>query len=185
MRRVLITGCPGAGKSTAARRLSEITGLPLIHLDLHYWKPGWVRPESAEWRETVRELTAQPSWIMDGNYGGTLDLRLAAADTLIHLDFSTFVCASRVLRRAFSGLGNVRPGEFVDGCPERLDWPFFRFVLTYRQRSRARDLERMQGFRGSVHRFETPNQLELFLERTGSDAPPSPAVLPAGEPGSR
>lgn len=163
MERVVIVGCPGAGKSTAAKRLAEITGLPLVHLDLHYWQPGWVRPDNDLWRAKVEELVSRPHWIMDGNYSGTLDLRLAAADTLIHLDFSTFICAWRLGRRTLMGLGQRRGHELRAGCPERLDWPFFRFVLNYRRDYRARDMERMAAFDVAVHRFTSPGTLDDFL----------------------
>lgn len=163
MDRIVIIGCPGAGKSTAARRLARITGLPLIHLDRHYWLPGWVRPDDETWRVKVHDLVCQPRWIMDGNYSGTLDLRLAMADTLIHLDFSTFVCASRVMRRTLTRLGRQRGQELDERCPERLDWPFFRFVLEYRSRYRERDMARMAGFDGDTFRFASPASLERFL----------------------
>tara|TARA_E500000305_G_scaffold104059_1_gene100045 strand:+ start:3461 stop:3982 length:522 start_codon:yes stop_codon:yes gene_type:complete len=163
MERVLIVGCPGAGKSTAARQLAKVTGLPIIHLDRHYWKSGWVRPERDEWRTRVQQLTEQPRWIMDGNYGGSLDLRLPAADTLLHLDFSTPVCLTRALRRALTGLGAQRGEEFDEGCPERLDWAFFRFVLNYRRQQRQRDLERLSSFSGTLRRFTAPSQLQTYL----------------------
>ncbi len=161
--RIVVAGCPGAGKSTAAARLARITGIPLIHLDRHYWLPGWVRPQADAWRAKVHELASQPRWIMDGNYSGTLDVRLAAADTLIHLDFSTFVCLSRVVRRALRDLGRQRGRELPDGNPGRLDWPFFLFVLQYRRKHRARDLMRMQRFDGRVYRFTSPDELEGFF----------------------
>jgi adenylate kinase family enzyme len=85
--RVLILGSPGAGKSTLARRLAERTGLPVIHLDAEYWQPGWVEPEPAAWAGTVSRLVERPRWIMDGNYGGTRAIRIAAADTAIYLDY--------------------------------------------------------------------------------------------------
>jgi len=173
MERVVIAGCPGAGKSTAARRLAGITGLPVIHLDRHYWQPGWTRPHPDSWQETVREVAAGPCWIMDGNYGSTLDLRLAAADTLIHLDFSTLVCASRVLRRTLTGLGGQREGELGDGCQERLDWPFFQFVLNYRRTRRDRDLDVMSRFRGTVYRVESPGQLESLFRRLATGGTPA------------
>ncbi|WP_193171354.1 P-loop NTPase family protein [Nisaea nitritireducens] len=163
MKRILIVGCPGAGKSTAARSLTKITGLPVIHLDGHYWKPGWVRPGQDEWRAKVQELANRPRWIMDGNYGGSLDLRLPVADTLIHLDFSTAVCVTRALRRAITGLGSLRGEEFDEGCPERLDWAFLRFVLNYRRGQRLPDLERLSHFRGEQHRFTAPRQLKMYL----------------------
>ncbi|MEJ2409918.1 MAG: topology modulation protein [Novosphingobium sp.] len=170
MQRILLVGCPGAGKSTAARKLAEITGLPLIHLDRHYWQSGWVRPDRDLWHAKVAELADQPRWIMDGNYSNTLYLRLAAADTLIHLDFSTAVCAWRVGRRMLMGLGQNRGQEFGKGCPERLNWPFFRFVLNYRRKYRARDLERMASFGGTMHRFTSPAALEVYLSGLAENA---------------
>ena len=108
MKRVLIVGCPGAGKSTLAKELAEATRLPVVHLDRHYWQPGWQRPDSASWQKTVEKLAAQSEWIMDGNYSGTLEQRLASADTLIHLDYTTSLCLWRVIRRTVSGLGRNR-----------------------------------------------------------------------------
>src|SRR5204862_4664583 len=85
-RRVLVTGLAGSGKSTFSRSLAAKTGLPLIHLDIHFWKPGWVEPSEAEWREKQRGLLAGDAWIVDGNYHETLDLRLERADTILFLD---------------------------------------------------------------------------------------------------
>ncbi|TCP77414.1 adenylate kinase family enzyme [Rhizobium sp. PP-CC-2G-626] len=163
MKRVLIVGCPGAGKSTLARELAGMTGLPVIHLDKHYWQPGWQRPDSAAWRTTVEQLASKPAWIMDGNYSGTLETRLASADTLIHLDYPTWLCLWRVSRRTISGLGQNRNDQLAPGCPERFDWPFFRFVANYRKEQRGRDLARMEGFRGRVFRFTSPAKLSGFI----------------------
>lgn len=163
MKRVLIVGCPGAGKSTLARQMSDITGLPLIHLDKHYWLPNWQRPDSASWQRTVETLASQPAWIMDGNYSGTLEQRLASADTLIHLDYPTWLCLWRVIRRTASGLGRNRHDQLAPGCPERFDWPFLRFVINYRSEQRGRDLARMGGFSGRVFRFTSPADLSAFV----------------------
>lgn len=100
MRRVLVLGCPGSGKSMATRQLSAITGLPVIHLDQHYWLPGWRRPDSAAWTKIVGDLADQSAWIMDGNYSGTLEQRLRRADTLIHLDYPTWLFLWRAVLRA-------------------------------------------------------------------------------------
>jgi adenylate kinase family enzyme len=99
LRKILIIGCSGAGKSTLARQVGRITDLPVIHLDQHYWPPGWQEPDRATWRCKVSALIAQPRWVMDGNYRRTLALRLAEADTVIFLDFPTWLCLVRVLRR--------------------------------------------------------------------------------------
>ena len=70
----------GSGKSTFARALAARTGLPVIHLDLHYWKPGWAQPTDTEWRERQRTLLAGEAWIIDGNHNETLPLRLTIRD---------------------------------------------------------------------------------------------------------
>ena len=65
-RRVIVTGLAGSGKSTFSRALAARTGLPVVHLDLHFWKPGWVAPTDGEWGETQREVLAGDAWIADG-----------------------------------------------------------------------------------------------------------------------
>lgn len=101
----------GSGKSTFALALAARTGLPVIHLDLCFWKPGWVAPSEAEWRRTQRAVLAGDAWIADGNYHETLDLRLERADTVILLDMPWWLCSGRALRRGFR-----KPGELPEGC---------------------------------------------------------------------
>jgi hypothetical protein len=110
-RRVIVTGLAGAGKSTLSIALAARTGLPLIHLDLHFWKPGWVAPSETEWREKQRAVLAGEAWIADGNYHETLDLRLERADTVVFLDLPWWRCSGRALRRGFR-----MPGELPEGC---------------------------------------------------------------------
>ncbi len=113
-RRVVVTGMAGSGKSTFSRSLAVKTGLPVIHLDLHFWKPGWVAPSEGEWRQKQRGLLAGDAWIVDGNYHGTLDLRLRRADTVVFLDIPWSVCAGRAFR------GGLRKliGEMPEGCDD-------------------------------------------------------------------
>src|SRR5262245_26540390 len=109
MRRVAIIGCGGSGKSTLAATLSRLLGLPVYHMDQLYCKPGWVETPAAEWRSIQERLCEEPAWIIDGNYGGTMDLRLAAADTLILIDLPTWVCLAGAVRRYLKYRGSVRP----------------------------------------------------------------------------
>jgi adenylate kinase family enzyme len=146
MRRVLVIGSGGAGKSTFAARLAEHTGLPLIHLDALYWKPGWVESSKAEWAETVEQLTAAERWIMDGNYGGTLEQRLAACDTAIFLDLPRTLCLRRVIQRRVRFHGRARP-DMTQGCPERLTWEFVRWIWNYPAERRPKILQRLSALR--------------------------------------
>lgn len=85
-RRIVVTGLAGSGKSTLALALASETGLPVVHLDLEFWKPGWTEPSESEWREKQQSVLADDAWIAEGNYHETLDLRLEHAETVVVLD---------------------------------------------------------------------------------------------------
>lgn len=135
MRRVLVIGSGGAGKSVLARRMGERLGLEVIHLDVHYWRPGWAEPPEDAWRDRVRELIARDAWVMDGNFGGTLEMRVERADTVVLLDLPRLLCAWRVLSRWRRWRGRSRP-DLAPGCPEGFDLPFLRWVWRYPKDSR-------------------------------------------------
>jgi adenylate kinase family enzyme len=143
-RRVVVTGMAGAGKSTFSRALSAKTGLPVIHLDLYFWKPGWVPTPDDEWREKQRGLLAGEEWIVDGNYHATLDLRLERADTVVFLDTPWWICAQRALARGVS----KRPAgfELPIGCDEsvwrrlRDEWWLVWRIWRDRRSEREREL---------------------------------------------
>lgn len=144
MRRVLVIGSGGAGKSTLAAQLSQRLDLPLIHLDAHYWQPGWGQPHKADWEQAVLHLLQGEAWVMDGNYGGTLKLRLAAADTVIFLDLPRLVCLWRVVKRWVRYYGRTRP-EMGCGCPERLTGEFVRWIWRYRRDRRPSILTQIRA----------------------------------------
>lgn len=135
MRRVLVIGIPGAGKSTFARALGARTGLPVIHLDTEFWQPGWKITPREPWRAKVAELVAHEAWIMDGNYGASLDLRLPRADTVIWFDYPRRVCLRRAVWRVLTTYGQVRD-DLALGCPERFDLEFLRFIWDFNAKSR-------------------------------------------------
>jgi adenylate kinase family enzyme len=133
----MVIGGPGSGKSTFARRLHEITGLPLFHLDKLHWRPGWVAPPKEEWRELLAVLSAREAWIMDGGYNSSFDLRMPHADTILWLDIPRRIAFPRVLKRAGLGFGRVR-ADMAPGCPERFDWAFLKFAWTFRSAHAAK-----------------------------------------------
>ncbi|HET8671863.1 MAG TPA: DNA topology modulation protein [Candidatus Saccharimonadales bacterium] len=137
MKRILVIGSGGAGKSTFARRLARTINVEVIHLDSLYWKPGWVETPKQEWKQTVERIITRDSWIMDGNYSGTLDLRLEACDTVIFLDIARAVCIWRVIKRAVAYRNKSRP-DMSEGCPERFDFGFLRWIWNYKKRTRPK-----------------------------------------------
>ena len=160
MKKILVIGSCGAGKSVFSRRLGDITGLPVIHLDRHFWRAGWTEPSKHVWREQVEELLKGERWIIDGNYGGTMELRLASCDSVIFLDFPRHVCTWRVVKRVFQHYGRSR-SDLADGCPEKIDLAFIKWTWDYRTRSRPRVLERLDHVNGRVKIITLRNSREV------------------------
>lgn len=138
MERIIIIGCGGAGKSTLARQLGEKLGLPVVHLDKLFWKPGWVEMPGDEFDELLRQEMAKEKWIMDGNFNRTLPERIKHCDTIIYLDFSRLACLMGVLKRIVTTYGTVRP-DMGEGCPERIDLEFLKWVWNYNQNKREKN----------------------------------------------
>jgi adenylate kinase family enzyme len=168
MKRVLVIGSGGAGKSTFARRLGARLGLPVIHLDRAYWLAGWVEPPKDEWRVKVEEMCAGERWVLDGNYSGTLDVRLAACDTVIFLDLPRALCTWRVLKRAFVYWNRSRP-DVAEGCRENLNWEFLLWVWNYPKRSRPKVLARLEEHASEkqVVTLRSSVEVERFLAKVG------------------
>ncbi|WP_328850344.1 AAA family ATPase [Micromonospora globbae] len=180
MRRILVVGSAGAGKTTLAREIARRLDLPVIHLDGHYWRPGWTPPDETEWRESVARLVARPAWVMDGNYGGSLDLRLPRADLLVFCDLPRLLCLRRVLRRRWAhraARGTVPRPDLPAGCPERVDFEFLRYVWRYPRRSRPRLLAAVASSVPAlpVVRLRTTAEVRRFVD-TLPTAPPGPSV---------
>jgi adenylate kinase family enzyme len=162
MQRVLVMGSSGSGKSTFAMRLSEITGIPFVSLDALFWKPGWAKSDKAEFQERVTEAARQPRWIMDGNFQSHLvELRRDVSDTVIWFDLPRSTCMFGILKRIARSYGQVRP-EMAEGCPEKIDFEFFRYVWTYRRLQRPKLLDYFQGLRAD-------QQLVCFTDRAQAD----------------
>jgi len=98
--RVILFGSMGSGKSWLSKRIAEITGYPLFHLDVENWKPNWVMSPKEEQIARQQEIISGEKWIIDGNYSGTMELRFSAADLIIYLDINRLVCIWRAARRA-------------------------------------------------------------------------------------
>ena len=174
MQRVLVIGSSGAGKSTFARHLGEATGLPVIHLDSVYWKAGWVESDKEEWRDKVAEIVTGDRWVIDGNYSGTLEMRLAACDTVIFLDLSRFVCMWRIFKRGLTYRGRTRP-DMAAGCDEKMpDLEFIKWTWQYPTRSRPKVLRRLAKVeeRVWVVRITSQNQAQAFLRSLRGTAVP-------------
>jgi adenylate kinase family enzyme len=166
MQRILIIGAPGTGKSTLARHMGPKLGLPVIHLDAEYWRPGWVEPTKDEWAVKVAMLAAREAWVMDGNYSGSWDLRLPRAEAVVWLDLPRRVYLARMFVRTFGNLGRVRP-DLGQDCPERFDWKFVKWVWNYRGRSRDKTVATLDRVRSEkrVVILRSPAEVRAFEAR--------------------
>ena len=164
MKRVAIIGSGGAGKSTLARQLGPILNIPATHLDAVYWQEGWVESPKDDWNQTMRDLVDQETWILDGNYGGTIDVRLEAADTIIFLDLPRLICVKRIIQRRIQYHNRTRP-DMGPNCNERLNWVFLKWIWTYPAQRRPGILSKLHGYqeRKQVVILRTPAEVKRFL----------------------
>ena len=138
MERILIIGCSCAGKSRLARALREKLGLPVVHLDQLWWKPGWEAADREEFDARLDVVLEMDKWIMDGNFSRTMERRLQKCDTILYLDFNRWECLWGLCQRLLGSHGKVRP-DMAQGCPERFDWDFLKWIWNFNKNNRVRN----------------------------------------------
>ncbi len=165
MKRISIIGSGGSGKSTLAKKLEGKICIPAYHLDALYWQSGWVGTERNKWRSIQEDLCGKDQWILDGNYGTTLDIRLKYSDTIIFLDINRFVCLARMIWRSFSSYGKSRP-DMAQGCKEQFDVKFAKWILDYPAKSKPEILRRLENLPPgkNVIILSSPGDVRRFLE---------------------
>lgn len=165
MKRVMVFGGAGAGKSTLARQVGDLTRLPVIHIDQIFWKSGWVEREKVEVDAMIRGRILTDEWVFDGNYSSTLEDRLARADTIIYLDMPTWLRLWAVVARTAKSYRKVRPGSAI-GCPERFEWAFLKWVVSYDKRGgRTKALKILSNAPKHInqHHLKSRGQVKQFL----------------------
>lgn len=103
MKKVIIIGCPGSGKTTFAEKLNKATGLPLYYLDAIWHKPDKTHIPREEFDERIKEIFATPEWIIDGNYKRTIEMRMKQCDTVFLFDLPTEICLQGATERIGKG----------------------------------------------------------------------------------
>ena len=162
MKKIIVIGCPGSGKSTFSRALQKRTGLPLFYLDQMNWNPDRTTVEKSVFLERLREAMDREEWILDGNYGSTIELRLQACDTVFFLDYPVEVCLDGIRQRQ----GKAREDmPWVEGEQEE-DADFLTFIRAYPARSRPKVLELLARYPDKeTHIFLCRSEADAFLER--------------------
>lgn len=165
MKRIMIIGSGGAGKSTFAKQLGEELDLPVYHLDAYYWKPGWTPTSNEEWDSFQENLVQKEYWIIDGNYGRTLDIRMNRAEVIILLDFSRWITLYRVLKRRIMYHGKTRPDLNKD-CPEALDLEFIKWVWNFRKTRIPGIMEKLRKYKEKrIIVLKSPKEVRKLLDQ--------------------
>ena len=175
MKRVAVIGSGGAGKSVFSRELGRRTGLPVIHLDVEFWSPGWVPMDDGPWEARVRELVAGDRWIMDGNFGGTMAIRFERADTVVFLDLARVVCILSAISRSLRYRRGNRP-DMTEGNRERFDLAFLAWIWNYPRTRRPGIVRQLDALPPTVNvvRLTSRRAMRDFL-----DTMPAPGALAA------
>lgn len=165
----MILGSAGAGKSVLATSISRRTGLPVVHLDVLFWRPGWVPAPKKEARSELAVAVIGERWILDGNFlggqSGRESARFARADTVIFLDLPRRTCLWRVLKRLVLDRGRSR-ADLPEGCTEALDLPLLRWVWRYPSVDRPRVLRILERLdeRLEIHHLRSRSEVQRFVD---------------------
>ena len=142
IKKVIVIGCPGSGKSVFSRALHDITGLPLYHIDMIRWREDKTFLSREELIEKINEIGSTDEWIMDGNYGATMELRMSLCNTIIFLDYPTEVCLEGIMSRR----GKPRPDlPWIEPVDE-IDEEFVESVKNYNIINRPVVMERIKKY---------------------------------------
>ena len=158
MKKIIVIGSPGSGKSFFSKRLHELTGIPLYHIDNLYWHADRTHVTREELREHFAGIMKQPEWIIDGNYISTMEQRIQGCETNFYLDFSTDQCVEGIKSR----VGQIR--DDIPWVEETLDEEFLRFVEGFEREAKPviKELLGRYGEKEMI-RFRTREDAEQFL----------------------
>ena len=141
MKKIIVIGCPGSGKSTLARALHDKTGIPLYHLDMMYWNADKTTVEKSVFLERLSAVLEKDEWIIDGNYCSTMELRMAACDTVIFLDYPLDICLDGIKER------RGKPRSDMPWIETEEDEEFIEFIKSYNEQQKPKVLELLEKYR--------------------------------------
>ena len=158
MKKVIVIGCPGSGKSTVSRALHNKTGIPLYHLDMMYWNADKTTVEKSVFLERLSVVLEKDEWIIDGNYGSTMELRMAACDTVIFLDYPLDVCLDGIKER------RGKPRSDMPWIETEEDAEFIEFIKNYNEQQKPKELELLKKYSDkNIIIFKSREQPDAFL----------------------
>lgn len=159
MERVIIIGCPGSGKSTFGRELKRITGLPLYHLDMMFWNEDRTTVSKEVFMERLQEVMSNSKWIIDGNYGDTMEMRLKECDTVFFLDYPTALCIEGIESRKGKSRSDM---PWIEN--DNTDEAFIDFINRYNSKSRPKVINLLKKYHSkNIVVFHSRAESEEYL----------------------
>ena len=164
MKKVIVIGCPGSGKSTFSKSLHRITGIPLFHLDMLFWNADKTTVEKSVFLDRLLKIVQNDEWIIDGNYASTMELRLQKCDTVIFLDYPLDVCLNGIKERKGKPRSDM---PWIENDED--DAEFVEFIKGYNSQSRPQVMELLKKYSyKDVYIFSNRIQAEEFLRKIHS-----------------
>ena len=162
MKKIIVIGCPGSGKSTFSKSLHKITGIPLFHLDMMFWNADKTTVEKSAFLERLLKVIQSSEWIIDGNYGATMDLRMQACDTIVFLDYPLDVCLNGIKERR----GKPRTDmPWIENVGEE-DVEFMEFIKNYNTESRPKVMKLLDKYsHKDIYIFNNRDEADKFLNQ--------------------
>lgn len=161
MKKVIVIGCPGSGKTTFAEKLNKLTGLPLYYLDAIWHKPDKTHIPREEFDRRISEIFAAPEWIIDGNYNRTIEMRLKECDTVFLFDLPTEVCLQGATERIGKGRYDL---PWIE---KELDPEFEGFIKEFPKTTLSQIYELLEKYKKEkqVIVFKSRKDADEFLKR--------------------
>ena len=159
MKKIIVIGCPGSGKSTFSKSLHKITKIPLYHLDMLFWNEDKTTVEKSVFLDRLSKIIKNSEWIIDGNYGSTMELRMQKCDTVIFLDYPLDVCLDGIKERKGKPRSDM---PWIESDEDDIE--FLEFVKNYNSQCRPNIIELLRKYSNKdIYIFSNREQAEEFL----------------------
>ena len=162
IKKAIVIGCPGSGKSTFSKKLSKITDLPLYHLDMIWHKKDKINVSREEFDNSLKNIMSKNTWIIDGNYARTLEVRIKECDTIFFLDIPTEICLKNVEKR----IGT--PRDDMPWIEEYFDEDFKKWIIDFPTRELTKIYSLLEHYKNSknIIIFKSLEEVDAYLLNT-------------------